>query len=505
MIVDYSELAVAGYLPTASEYSDIRMGAEEQHRELASLDEEIAILENRLTHLRAYRIKLWRSCTSSAGLMAPVRKLPREILGDIFVMLLPSISWQEVGTRNHWFFRYKNPYNTHSTIQSICRHWSAVLSETPRMWSTIIIRGPLQIAQIEQVFHRSKSCPLDFYVGEIAWDKLKMIKFIVERHAASKRLLCVEPSMGQFFEHHTTLELPNLQYLSFHRMLPPTRIIHAPNLSSLRIRRESCYPRTVSELDVLKHFPNLQFLDWQDYNIDHIAPHNHLQMDKLHLSFLEVFKITVPYSLLAQGILHRLCAPTLKSFTLGLTGPFRVQTGTPALHLLLGKKVLQLCNLSLCDIRYEEDYEFGSFLNHFPSLTTLCLTRCKISSIFFPSFIQDPVLHKSSGLRLKTLHLRFTTLSASNLAKFIRSHALPDSIRTDTRSAGLQEVLIEGWQHMCLGEKEERLQLIRLREEHAKVVVTGEIRDYFEHDFSLNFHEAKRMRRTAGGDHATSI
>ncbi|KAF8572939.1 hypothetical protein K439DRAFT_1381610, partial [Ramaria rubella] len=123
MIIDYSELSVTGYVPTASEYSDIQVAAEEQQRELASVDEEIANLEKRLIHLRAHRIKLWRSCTSSSGLVAPIRRLPHEVLGDIFAYSIPEV--------------HRHPDDARATLLRVCRHWSAVMMDIPKVWTTI--------------------------------------------------------------------------------------------------------------------------------------------------------------------------------------------------------------------------------------------------------------------------------------------------------------------------------------------------------------------------------
>ncbi|KAF8585036.1 hypothetical protein K439DRAFT_1086510 [Ramaria rubella] len=503
MIVDYSELADTGYVPTAFEYSHIRVGAEEQRHELASIDEEIATLENRLSHLRAYRIKLWRSCTSSAGLMAPIRRLPPEILGNIFVMSLPSISWQEIGDEGHWFFKDEvDPYQAHSAIQSVCRHWSAVLAETPRMWSTIIIRYPLlKIAQIEKMIHRSKSCLLDVYLGTIAEQP---IKSIVERNAARLRLICVESlAHGHLFQNHNTVELPNLQYFSTPFNSDPVRlpqIIQAPKLSFLRIRRDGidsfkdslstlrclvfcnmAFTRTlstISNFEILKHCPNLQFLDWRDHRETPQMTNDASQTETIHLPLLEVLKVTLSH-FPAQGIFLCPCAPKLKFFSLSSPPAQREWTPT-ALHLLLRMEASHLCRLSLHGVRCTDDYEFGSLLNCFPSLTTLCLDRCTIGPIFFPSSTQDPILSQGPGL--KTLHLRCTTFSASNLAKFVRSHTVPDSIRTlRTHSVGLQEVLIEQWRYMPL--EAEKLQLIRLHEEYGEVV---------------------QIQRTTCGNHVTS-
>ncbi|KAF8573836.1 hypothetical protein K439DRAFT_921458 [Ramaria rubella] len=85
----------------------------------------------------------------------------------------------------------------------------------------------------------------------------------------------------------------------------------------------------------------------------------------------------------------------------------------------------------------------------------------------------------------------------SNLAGFVRSHALPDSIRTHIHSAGFQEILIEQWERKELLE-EERLQLIRLQERYGEVVVTSatDTGDSFVHDCSVEFHEITCMRRT---------
>ncbi|KAF8573389.1 hypothetical protein K439DRAFT_1665827 [Ramaria rubella] len=518
MIVDYSELADTGYVPTAFEYSQhIRVGAEEQRHELASVDEEIATLENRLSHLRASKIKLWRSCTSSAGLMAPIRRLPPEILGYIFVMSRPSISWQDLGV---------DPYQAHSAIQSVCRYLSAVLDETPRMWSTIIIRDPLlKIAQIEKMIHRSKSCLLDVYLGA----NEQQINSIVERNAARLRLLSVDfPAHGHVFQNHITVELPNLQCLSIPLDCSPVRlpqIIQASKLSSLRICRDAidsfkdsfstlrslvfvnvAFTRslaTVPEFEILKHCPNLQFLEWRDYKETHQMTNDTSQMETIHLPLLEVLKVTLSNSLPAQGIFLCPCAPKLQSFT--LSSPPENREWTPiALRLPLRMEASQLCRLSLHGIRCADDYEFDSLLNYFPSLTTLCLDRCTIGPIFFPSSIDDPILYRGPGL--KTLHLRCTTFSASNLATFVRSHTVPNSMRTlRTHSAGLQQVLIEQWRHVLI--KEEIQQLLSLHEEYGEVVVTRTIdrSNLLKHDCLLDFHETMHIQRTTCGDHAMPI
>ncbi|KAF8573835.1 hypothetical protein K439DRAFT_921494 [Ramaria rubella] len=165
----------------------------------ANLLEEIATLENRLSHLRAYRSKLWRSCTwTSTGLRASIRKLPNEILGDVFIMSLPSISWQEVGDEDHWLFHdLADPYKMHSTmIQSIRRHWSTVLQETPRMWSTIIIN--------QYSLTKLKNCSTGL--------NLASSMFTSGQQPIS---LCVATTEYRcLFENNPTVELSNLQSFS---------------------------------------------------------------------------------------------------------------------------------------------------------------------------------------------------------------------------------------------------------------------------------------------------
>ncbi|KAF8576174.1 hypothetical protein K439DRAFT_1367852, partial [Ramaria rubella] len=92
MLVDYSELikAVApGYVPTAFEAANIQTEAEEQCRELCSVDEQIASLKEQLSELRTYRNNLCRSYVSASSLRAPIRRVPQEVLGEIFAHLIP--------------------------------------------------------------------------------------------------------------------------------------------------------------------------------------------------------------------------------------------------------------------------------------------------------------------------------------------------------------------------------------------------------------------------------
>ncbi|KAF8586949.1 hypothetical protein K439DRAFT_1386552, partial [Ramaria rubella] len=95
MIVDYSDLTVTCYFPTASECRQITEAVNEQRHELAAVDEEITALDEKLNQRRAYRTKLWRSYQSASGLTAPIRKLSFEILTAIFAYSIPGIDWRE--------------------------------------------------------------------------------------------------------------------------------------------------------------------------------------------------------------------------------------------------------------------------------------------------------------------------------------------------------------------------------------------------------------------------
>ncbi|KAJ7602684.1 hypothetical protein DFH06DRAFT_1023556, partial [Mycena polygramma] len=85
---------------------------------LAFLDQEIARLQEERASLTSYR-------TRNRGILSPLRKMPPEVLGEIFLLAVPTekAPWPRRVTDSPW-------YLTH-----VSSHWRAVAVSIPALWS----------------------------------------------------------------------------------------------------------------------------------------------------------------------------------------------------------------------------------------------------------------------------------------------------------------------------------------------------------------------------------
>ncbi|KAJ7624569.1 hypothetical protein FB45DRAFT_923710 [Roridomyces roridus] len=100
---------------------------------LNALDDEIAVLQKRLDALNADRDDLVAYVESHNALLSPVRRLPLDIIQEIFVACLPD--------RNCLMSATEAPV----LLGRICSSWRAISLSTPRLWSKLHIVEPRDV------------------------------------------------------------------------------------------------------------------------------------------------------------------------------------------------------------------------------------------------------------------------------------------------------------------------------------------------------------------------
>ncbi|KAF8211101.1 hypothetical protein K438DRAFT_1514809, partial [Mycena galopus ATCC 62051] len=99
---------------------------------LACLDDEISKLEEKLEQLKADRASLFSFRTRNKAILSPLRRMPAEILGEIFLWTLPSVSTEIFRAR---FEMGASPW----VLAQISSRWRAVSLSTPSLWSQIVV------------------------------------------------------------------------------------------------------------------------------------------------------------------------------------------------------------------------------------------------------------------------------------------------------------------------------------------------------------------------------
>ncbi|KAJ7138087.1 hypothetical protein C8R44DRAFT_551772, partial [Mycena epipterygia] len=97
---------------------------------LAQYDVAIEGLQETLRGMLADRMKLQNYADGHRGVLAPVRRLPPEILCEIFASLSPSSSY---------IFNSAKELDNLSKfgllqISQVCAHWRRLVMGTPRLW-----------------------------------------------------------------------------------------------------------------------------------------------------------------------------------------------------------------------------------------------------------------------------------------------------------------------------------------------------------------------------------
>ncbi|KAF8968698.1 hypothetical protein BDZ97DRAFT_1654581, partial [Flammula alnicola] len=119
MDISLSQFLGTNFVPSDAEVQQIKEYLISPTAELARLDielEELKLRRQRVyTHIQGYK-----------ALISPARRLPREILEEIFICCLPS-------DHNAVMSVLEAPMN----LGRICSLWRSIAYTTPRLWSSL--------------------------------------------------------------------------------------------------------------------------------------------------------------------------------------------------------------------------------------------------------------------------------------------------------------------------------------------------------------------------------
>ncbi|KAF7368131.1 F-box domain-containing protein [Mycena sanguinolenta] len=150
-----SQLSSTNEPPLEPELTFVRPIVEKTRARLATLNAEISRLKNRLRELKDERTALSEFHSQNTRIISPVRRIPAEILGEIFSWTLPSM--------HEGFDTEECPW----VLTHVCRRWRAVALSTPSLWSLITIdfsneqKYPLQMIRLQ--LKRARSLKVHFF------------------------------------------------------------------------------------------------------------------------------------------------------------------------------------------------------------------------------------------------------------------------------------------------------------------------------------------------------
>ncbi|EJD35995.1 hypothetical protein AURDEDRAFT_117184, partial [Auricularia subglabra TFB-10046 SS5] len=114
-------------LPTAAQVGAARQVIADQLREVESVTEQIRQHEAHISALRSKIGKIHEAIAANEAYIAPVRRLPFEVLGEVVTL---------VATDPH------APAQVLRDLASICQTWRKATLRTPRAWTKVDIQVP---------------------------------------------------------------------------------------------------------------------------------------------------------------------------------------------------------------------------------------------------------------------------------------------------------------------------------------------------------------------------
>ncbi|KAJ6586295.1 hypothetical protein DFH09DRAFT_977891 [Mycena vulgaris] len=133
------------YCPQDAEIEQIKALIVEPGLRLKSLDDEITDLQRTLDKLKKERSCLGAYIEDHRALISPVRRLPLDIIQDIFLACIPT-------HRNCVMNAAEAPV----LLGRICSSWRTISLSTPRLWSSLHIPVPVNLSDSDSTLYREK-------------------------------------------------------------------------------------------------------------------------------------------------------------------------------------------------------------------------------------------------------------------------------------------------------------------------------------------------------------
>ncbi|KAJ6603220.1 hypothetical protein DFH09DRAFT_1458490 [Mycena vulgaris] len=128
----HRELLNTNEPPLDSEYPFIQSLVSQIRRRLSRHGDKISVLRAELEQLEKEHTSLENDLARNTAILSPARRMPHELLSEIFVLALPS---REDALESNRFDADDAPW----TLGRVCGQWRLVALSSPSLWSLVVI------------------------------------------------------------------------------------------------------------------------------------------------------------------------------------------------------------------------------------------------------------------------------------------------------------------------------------------------------------------------------
>ncbi|KAJ7741370.1 hypothetical protein B0H16DRAFT_1862405 [Mycena metata] len=260
----FVEKLATNYAPSDSEIQEIHSFLEGPLAELALLNTQIEEAQAILRRLSAQRKALTGQIDAHKALLSPMRRLPEDILLDIFIACLPT-------THNALIHPRYAPF----LLSLVCQRWRWVAHSTPKLWSSLHIPSlsgfygirldrPMDVLTpytrafagiVEAWLDRSRTCPLSISFGNPSpFVTASDISLLNQLHKVSHRIRHLDiHSPSDIFEQVPWLNagtlVPEVVCISSplirHELWAAANVLRSPNLRRVLLQIGADGPLTL--------------------------------------------------------------------------------------------------------------------------------------------------------------------------------------------------------------------------------------------------------------------
>lgn len=388
------------YTPSTSEVSQISAFLEEPRRELVALNDEVDLALRALNALLAKQAKLKQHIEAHEALTHPIRRLPDELLVEIFHQCLPALHRPVMSSASAPLI-----------LTRVCHPWRSLALSTPTLWSSLHIPIPKGRDELDHLavtdargegvkwwLANAKDAPLSI---SLYWPPALLYAYDTEcqllRTALeySRRIRVLELDLPdsvllEVFYHDDPQDLPALEKVILRLPAPPDRRTRGLQISHAHLWKS----------------PVIDSLVWESVDDDFF---------KLPLNWNRMKEITIdadpmiPLSYVSPLDAHALISatPNLQRLRLELTiydqSRSRVPEGFPATDSAF-ITMNHLTHLDLTDVSLDPDIETNFLQNlQLPELTSLSYNFMGLNP-FLPSSWPATALPRPMHPLLAFLH-----------------------------------------------------------------------------------------------------
>ena len=174
-VEDDISILSTSYYPDNREWQGISL-------RLKARSEKIECLEQTIQELCAQRDALQRTNAIGQSLLAPIRKLPAEILAEIFVHCMPDVHLPldvnntefdpEHMTGIHDVAPFRHPTFIRLRLTQVSRKWRDIIYDTPSMWTSLILNHSFPkdyLSMVKMFLRNSKNHLLQVVIVPRPW------------------------------------------------------------------------------------------------------------------------------------------------------------------------------------------------------------------------------------------------------------------------------------------------------------------------------------------------